>query len=110
MTILYENYIMSYSRHLNYLFTLVIIMSSFSVEAQQKWASFATDDLTHHFVIKNDTAWVGYRGGICSIDIETGQTQTYNSLNSDLSDPYVQSMNIDPEGNIWLSTTSELKK
>ncbi len=66
------------------------------------WTVYTNSDEVNCQVIQENYNWVGTNGGIAKINISTGDIEYVNSGNSGLQQNYVQCLEADINGNIWV--------
>ncbi len=82
------------------IFFLYPFMTLFSQSSN--WMVYTNGDKVNCQVIRGNDNWVGTNGGIAKIDISTGEIEYINSGNSGLQQNYVQCLETDENGNIWV--------
>lgn len=81
-----------------------LAMAGWSFAQNPEWMNFSNGNFISEITSDADTLWVGTQGGLVKIDKTTGETLFYNKLNSGLSDNWITTIKIAPDGKKWIGT------
>jgi len=88
----------------NRIFIFLLLINASFVFSQSQWLNFTCDDLFHQVVIGGESIWVGYRGGLTSIDRNTEEECIYNAANSELPANFIQKILLIEEDRLWVTS------
>lgn len=83
-----------------------VLMSSRASGQVSQWKMFTNGNYITDIEADADTVWVGTEGGLVKIVKPTGETTFYNKLNSGLSDNYILTVEVAPDGKKWIGTAT----
>lgn len=85
---------------------ILVVMMSITAKAgnNPEWVNLTSAQEITTMAEANGTLWVGYKGGLTAIDLQTGEKEYFNMGNSGLPSTQVEAVAIAPNGDIWIGT------
>ena len=79
-----------------------ILLHFFGHTHAQGWQVYSASDAVTNYARYQNDIWTISGSGLSKVNILTGKTTTWNTINSDLPEYYCNVLNIDSTGGIWL--------
>jgi len=89
---------------LMFIFIAVILNRGKLYGQNPEWMNFTNGNQITEITSDADTMWVGTQGGLVKIVKTTGATSFYNKLNSGLTDNWITTVKVAPDGKKWIGT------
>lgn len=83
----------------------LVALLSLNIQAgNPEWVNLTAANEITSMAEANGKLWVGYKGGLTAIDLQTGDKNYYTLSNSGLPSTQVEAIAIAPNGDIWIGT------
>ena len=82
---------------------IALLLHFFGLMHAQGWEVYSASDAVTNYARYHNDIWTISGSGLSKVNMLTGKTTTWNTINSDLPDYYCNVLNIDSTGGIWLA-------
>ncbi len=84
------------------IFLTLLLTTLLGIAHSQEWRLYTASDAVRNFVRYQNDIWTISGSGLTKVDMQTSETQTWNTINSDLPDYACDIISVDSSGTIWL--------